>query len=573
MLLKAGAAGLGAVAGGPLLAGCSEPGPDPQQSMGTKVQPQVTLGPEVDPLPPYPQGYVGPRARQVNPFHDGSTTFKIVVPQNADVVGDWNDNEMTTWFQERTGVKVKFQGVLLTASDGSPDLTKVNAMIASGDLPDAFMGIPFTDAQISLYGSQGLFQPLQDHIQTQAPAMQQVLVDYPDLLPYLKSLDGKIYQFKALSDCYHCHVSPSRAWVNRKYLDAVGGQVPTTPEELRELLLLFKDQDPSGTGKMLPFAAGVDNNVDAFIMNAFLYNPSGTQTGGWMRLNNEKVEFVADKPEWREALRYLRTLNQDGTLGAEAFTMTGAQLLQAGNQGRIGFARCFYQGSFIDVNTKAEAPWRDYVAVPPLKGPGGVQYAAWDYSPLTGPPLLITNKCTQPEVLVQWADNHLDLVAQLHAYAGEQGKNWDWGKQGETGLNGKQALFRLNAWPAPQRQSWYLYQVYYLSKDFRLGQYSDPKNPDLEKTLFDATAAYEPFAEPREMHLPRLIFSESAAGQQADTAASIQVHMRQTIAEFATGKRDINSDADWQNHLDTLGKMGLTGYLNLYQEAYDSRPR
>ena len=59
-------------------------------------------------------------------------------------------------------MNIKFQTVVTVGPDGSQDMTKVNAMLAAGDLPDAFMGIPFTRDQLSLYGQQGAFIPLDE---------------------------------------------------------------------------------------------------------------------------------------------------------------------------------------------------------------------------------------------------------------------------------------------------------------------------------------------------------------------------------------------------------------------------
>ena len=52
----------------------------------------------------------------------------------------------------------------------------------------------------------------------------------------------------------------------------------------------------------------------------------------------------------------------------------------------------------------------DYAAVPPLKGPAGVQYARWDhfgYGAADGD----HRGLQQPEILVQWADAQMELEA------------------------------------------------------------------------------------------------------------------------------------------------------------------
>ncbi|MFC7623335.1 hypothetical protein [Microlunatus sp. GCM10028923] len=571
-LLGAGTATAALAASG-WLAGCTgDQGGGGDRPKSLQDVPIKELGPET-PDVHYPEGYVGARATVVEPFGDGSTEFRVVVPQDAEVVGDWNKSSMTSWFEKRTGVKIKFTSVLAAATDGSPDLTKVNAMLSSGDLPDAFLGLPFSNDQVSLYGQQGLFVALDEYIDVYAPHMRQLRTDYPGHQALTQATDGKVYQFAGINDCYHCASSPGRAWINQRYLDQVGAELPTTTEELREVLKLLQEKDPTPKRNLIPFAASVENPVDTFIMNAFLYNPGGTANGGWLALTDGRVEFVATKPEWREALRFLRTLHDDGTLGRDAFTMTDAALLQAGNQGRLGFVRAYYWGSFSDIAYKPGALWKDYVAVPPLRGPAGVQYARWDHFGYKTSPMVITSACKQPEILVQWADAQMELEAFQHHVAGNQGENWDWSKKGAKGINGKQALYELKAYPPPAGTSWNQYGAMYNSNDARLGIQINKANPNFEAELYRSAQSYQPFAEPEAMQVPPLIFNEADATAKADTAATIYNRVRTAMAAFAIGETDINDDGAWNEYVTSFDAIGIQAYLELHQQAYENRPK
>lgn len=571
-LLAAGIAGASA-AGVPLLSGCDSSGGGSGGNNGPKPTiPPLKLGPDVE-GPIYKDGYRGPRAREYKPFGDGQKTFRIVVPQDSSVVGDWNKNKATAYFEKKTGVKVQFQAVLITGPDGGTDLTKINAMLSGGDLPDAFMGIPFTAAQISLYGQQGVFQPLDDLIAVYAPETRKAMEDYPDLRSLKASTDDKLYTMLGVNDCFHCRSSNGRAWINQKYLDAVGMPMPKTTEELRQVLVEFKNANPSGKEGFLPLASGVNNALDNFFMQSFLYTPSGDQNGGWMRLNQGKVEFTPVLDGWREALRYLRQLNKDGVITAQTFSMSDTELQTAGNKSQIGFARCYWWGSFFNpVTLDKNAPWRDYVAVPPLKGPDGTQYAQWDHYLYTTNGLQITSACDQPEVLVQWSDYQMELESIMWAYDGVKDENWYWGDEGAEGIDGGQALWRDVQWPAPEGMSWNQYATMYRSLDYRGGQQVDPKAPTYEKGLYDASKLYEPYAQPKEMQLPPLIISDADAAMVADTATSIEQHVKQSMSQFALGKKDIDNDADWQGYVDTFTNMNLQAYLDVYQKTYDSRP-
>jgi len=589
----AAALGLGAVTLPSLLAACSgddktgavqspsshattdagaESTPSPESSSRVQNGSAGSSGVSLAPLTSgvyYPKPYVGPRARQTKPFGDNKTVFTVVVPEDTSVVGDWNANQMTKWFEKRTGVKVKFH----TVSTANNDMTKVNAMIASGDLPDAFMGIPFTRDQISLYGQQGVFAKLDEHIAKLAPQLRDAYHGYPDLASLAKATDGNTYAFPSLNDCYHCHVSPSRAWVNKNFVEAGGGKIPETTEQLRAFLKALKANDADGHGDTVPLAAGVNNPIDRFFMNAFLYNPGEP----WLALDGNKVDFVANKPQWRQALKYLRSLFDDGTLSPQVFTMTDEALQKLGNNphyDRIGVARCYYWGSFMDAGTaEPDSRWRRYVPVPPLKGPDGVHYAAWDYySPYILNSVVITKACEHPDVLVRWADYQMELEATLIAYNGIEGKSWGWAKKGDRSIQRRQAVWRQSVWPAPAGQSWDQYSAMYRSNDFRLGQQTDQKNSAVPAQLYYDSKVYAKHKQPKELQLPPLIFDEATAASNADIALALKNHVTQSMAQFATGKLDIDDDNVWKTYVGKIDQMNLALYLKNYQKAYDSRP-
>lgn len=578
-LLGAGAAGVGAI-GLPLLSGCTSSSSSGGSGSGTKITgAPVKIGAEIANGPIYKSGYVGPHATVKKPFGDGKTTFNIVVPQDTTVVDNWNKNATTTWFEKTTGVKVQFQEVLTTDTSGATDLTKINAMLSGGNLPDAFMGIPFTQAQISLYGQQGLFVALDDLINHYAPRTVSAMKDYPDLKPIRVGTDGKLYQMPGINDCFHCQSSNGRAWINTEYLEKAGMKMPETTDDLRQVLLEFKNKNPSGKQGFIPFVAGVSNPLDSFFMQPFLYTSYGTDAtgspdGGWLVLNNGKVQFTPNQDEWREALKYLAQLGKDGTLTSAIFEMTDTELQTAGNKGLVGFGRVYWYGSLYNPVTLApNAPWRAYHPVPPLKGPSGKAIAQWDYYQFATTGLQITSACKDPATLVQWSDYQMDLESIMWMYDGQFQTNWFWGDKGAKGIDNGSALWRDIQWPAPAGKSWDQNATMYRSLDFRGGEEVDPKHPTYEASLYAAGTLYKPFAQPQSMQLPPLIIPEASAASVADTATSVSQAVKQGISDFALGKKNIDSNTDWNAYTSQFNAMNLSAYLDVYQKAYDSRPK
>ena len=73
-----------------------------------------------------------------------------------------------------------------------------------------------------MYGQQGLFVRLDDYIKTYGPQLRRAMEQYPDLGPLMRATDSGTYQFRGVNDCYHCRVSPGRAYINQRHLDKIG---------------------------------------------------------------------------------------------------------------------------------------------------------------------------------------------------------------------------------------------------------------------------------------------------------------------------------------------------------------
>jgi hypothetical protein len=71
------------------------------------------------------------------------------------------------------------------------------------------------------------------------------------------------------------------------------------------------------------------------------------------------------------------------------------------------------------------------------------------------------------------------------------------------------------------------------------------------------------------MTLPPLAMSNDQALAIADPEATLAQYVTQMTAQFIRGEMDL--DAGWDSYLATLEGMGLTPYLQMYQEIYDAR--
>lgn len=557
------AAGLGATA-----TACGGSSGANLYAMGKPVKggPKTTLNREVI----YPDKYVGPVASFKGPITTERARLRVVAPQDPEV-GDWATNAFTKWYEKRTNVHVDW--AVVPGGDDTP--TKVNAMIAAGDMPDVFM-TPFTPSQLALFGQdQGLLIPLDDLIDQYGVEINRVFKGYPIAKEVCTAPDGKMYSLPYVNDCFHCQGSKNRAWIYQPWLDKLGLDMPTTTDELEEVLTAFKEGDPNGNGKAdeIPFTSDKDTRLDAYFMTAFLYNPDEP----WLVLDDDKVDVVFNKPEWREGLKYMNRLMGKGLIAQEAITQTNEQLQKQANAQTpiVGTVRAFYYGSFVEIDEAAEHPrYRDYVALPPMKGPDGAQVSAWDYygSVAWAGRFSITKASKIPEIALMWGDGLYELEAIVNSYDGPQGKEWHWAKEGEHGLMGDQATYNIGTWGGTKNGNWNQVNIGYRSGDFRLAQAVDPKAPTFEEPLHKQTLkAYHPYRIKKSDQIPPLYMTFDAAGAVADMGTTMNEYVKQSTANFTLGKSDPNDDGDWDDYVETLNQMGIKEYLQIYQQAYDDR--
>lgn len=571
--IRGGAAvGVAAAAAVPTLAGCGAKGGSNLSSAGKPVKggPKTTR----NPAPHYPPDYVGPIASFKGPITTERARLKVVVSQDP-VVGDWKINHFSKWYAKRTNVDIDWQVIAAGTGDQSDLITKVNAIIASGDLPDVFM-TGFTPSQLALFGQdQRLFIPLDKYIDDYGVETKRLLKEFPVAKQVCTAPDGKMYSLPNVNDCFHCQGSIGRAWIYQPWLDELGLQMPSTTDELETVLEAFKTKDPNknGRGDESGFTTDKDTLLDDYFMGSFLYNPGLP----WLALQDDKVYAAFAQPEWREGLRYMHRLYSRGLIDKYAFTQTNEQLQRVANAKAVtaGTVRAFYWGSFMTIDQAAKHPrYADYVALPPMKGPAGVRVYPWDYyvNRVSAGHFVVTNACKVPEIAVMWGDGQYELEAIIRSYGGDMGKDWQWSTPGKKGLEGEQAIYNLKQFPAPNGHSWNQAGIQYRTLNFREAQEIDPKNPTFEGALQHETKqSLYPFRSKQENELPPLYMNSDQSSAVADMSTTINDFVKQSTASFVTGKSDPNKDKDWKAYLSTLDKMGLSEYLKINQQAYEQR--
>ncbi|KAF2414930.1 hypothetical protein B1729_02380 [Microbacterium sp. B35-04] len=523
-------------------------------------------------------------AQPEKPDDDG--VIKIFSPQGAD--SDLNTNEFTLFLEEEFDVDLQFE---TTTWDGGSASEARQIALASGNYPDAFLMIPwvdqFTQAELIKFGNQGVIRPLNDLLEENAPNLVKAWEETPEWEQLATSPDGKVWGLPQWNDCFHCSY-PSKLWMNSAWLDAVGMEQPTTPDELRAVLTAFRDQDPNGNDQAdeVPLSGTPGaNSVLPYLMNPFVYVPAATADASIpasLALDGDTVTLQPASDGWRDGLRFVNSLYEEGLVDESAFTQNQDALLALGDVAGdpiLGAASVGHPGVFVTIGQE-DGRDKQYDAVPPLTGPNGSP-ASELLSSVPGASLVITNNASDADAanLVKIVDWMIDYDNHLRAEWGEEGVAWDRPAAGDVALDESlEPLYlrhRLSGAEATQNANvaWGPLSQYYGSTEFRGAQVVSEDIYDLagyDRRLFEATEPYAANSPAEAFPYWNLWISEDDSSELSTVQTNVESLVQQASAEFVTGVRDIESDADWQAFQDALASNGSDRYVEIYQTAWDA---
>lgn len=511
---------------------------------------------------------------------DGNSTdsdvVKISVFSQQNSTLDLETNWFSNHVEEKFNVDFEWQ---TTTWDPTAAAEARSIAMASGDYPDMFLLIPWVDqfsqAELVNYGKQGALIPLNDLIKEHAPNIQKVLDEHEYYAAMATAPDGNIYGLPQLNECFHCMWN-TKMWMNKTWLDTLGLDIPTTHEELEVVLEAFKNEDPNGNGKQdeLPVsgAAGLIDGGDiiTFLMNGYIYDDAVTR----LIVEDGKVDFAPNKPEWREGLMYIRGLYEKGLIDPGTFSQNQDALYQ------IGGAEETILGSTVIVHPAMFATdleiHNQYEPVPPLQGPNGA-WTKYEYASKPGGTFVLTNKASEEVQIaaIKIIDYLFTEEGKIQGENGQEGIGWMRPEEGDVAINEDvEPIVKqipLAEGEEERNDSWGPLSQYYHPVEFRDGlvQDLDIYSPNgYERRLQEATYLYED-KHPEEVYPHWAVWYDvDIIDELSMMRTNIDDYIDQNAVQFITGEKSL--ETDWDDYVEGFERLGLERYLEIMQEAFDN---
>jgi putative aldouronate transport system substrate-binding protein len=446
--------------------------------------------------------------------------------------------------------------IVPTGADGE---AKVNAAAAANDLPDLFQMVSANnDNRGALFRlvDLGLIAPVEDLM----PLMpERVKTHYNDPLAIqLVTFGGHQYGLPELPPL------PKReGFVIRKdWLDKLGLEAPTTPEEILAVAKAFTEEDPDGNGKDDTYGLGGFLNGPGlgtrfdFIMGAY------GVSGQWNFADPDNFGLNVRNEQYPEALAYFKSLVDAKVIDPDWPTLTRDDFRARWKQGMYGimwedFAALTNKSNYEPFDTNF--PDGEWIPLPAPQGPNGDAY----YGVYTGRgQIFAVSQKAADEGKAEAIARLLEWMATDGYYLlgfGEEGVNYIIDENGDISTEG---LAETDAYTAPERQPFTQMRnqlIFYNSEQeirARYPSYETSNGRLMEPMEFLGFFQSQPWVDGRGV---QVILPPA-------NAADFDRFYNEGMLQFVLGQKEL-TDESWAAYLTGLDGLGAAEYEAAAKQA------
>ena len=341
------------------------------------------------------------------------TTFFEIEPPLAEYFT--KERIMTNIFQkqylEELGINIEY--AWFAAQSDEDSVQKKNIAIASGDLPDIMM---VNKEQLALLARTDLINKdmgayfesyASDHLKEWMYQEGTAAMDSA-------TFNGRIIAIPSTDSSID---TAPFLWVRKDWLDGLGLDVPTTMDELYDVMVAFRDRDPNKTGKNDTVGLILHKDIlsgrgSADAGDALgLFDGFGSYPRAWVKKDG-KLVYGSIQPETKVALAFLNRLYSEGLIEEDFGVKDLMKVSELSASGRGGLQYGAMWNAMwplqSTIENNPEANWIP-VAIPSATGkPGRPQIKLnipWYY--------VVSSEAEHPEALIKLLNFFVEKFAYI----------------------------------------------------------------------------------------------------------------------------------------------------------------
>ncbi len=486
--------------------------------------------------------------------------IEIFAPFSSAIAQFGDDYNAVYGFQlleEKTGCKINW---IHPASANDATEEQFSLMISSGELPDAIVyPWPTVSGGAQKYVDNGFIIDLTDKMEANMPNLMSFLNERPDIKKDCVTDEGKFLYLPYIrkDDELKVYLGPQ---IRTDWLDKLGIKAPETTDELYDVLVKFKNEDPNGNGEAdeIPMIAASFTDTNFGIGN--LLWPFGIHYDFYVE--DGKVKHGIMEPEFEEGMEYIIRLYSEGLIDQDYILMDRTKMEAKMTSDQAGFMYGFQPTKIMGMMEGKDDQF-SLQGIKHLAGPTGERKS---FEPNYGSNvfdtvcLAITKENKDPEATLRWMD---------YIYSEEGTMIMNYAKQGVTynmvdgepilpalllnnpdGLDKTAAFNRyIAAFPSnfPMFQEWGYYEQFL----------SDAGKAAVKTWISDVDISGI---------MPKVSLTSDEQKIVTKDMAQINTLVEETYNKLVIGSESLDNIDAIRNE---LNNMGMQEVLKAYQAAYD----
>lgn len=474
------------------------------------------------------------------PIVNEEVTLKILTKTQPEWTGSVMDLKIWDWLTEKTGIKFEVE-----AYSEEVMAQKLPLIMASDDLPDIFWNCGLSTGDLLGYAEQGKIIAMDDLIEEYAYYTNQLIEDIDNSWSFFTSLDGHVY---ALPRCSGTQWGTSMV-INEGWLKNVNKEMPTTLEELYDVLKAFKEQDANGNGDPndeIPFSVpnGTARDFTTPLLEWVGIVQYWPPTGARFDVRDNGEVFLAPvSDEYRYLLEMLHKFYEEELLDNEIFTHTSDEHTAKKNDNRVGVSSSGWTKAIREEYGFDQR----YLFLTSAVNDEFFSSTGGRMNPNL---FSISATCKYPEVAFLLADYFYSEEASWVSLNGMEGEQYTWASEEDKENYRKTLLTDDNPY-------------YFWASQYQRAEWIQP-------------STYAPAAEDNAYRMAhsRIHFQHFAnfTAEETDQIAIMSTDIGGIIDEhfvqFITGAKELN-DSTWKEYTDLIESLGGEELTAMYQTAYD----
>ncbi|MFI3236727.1 MAG: extracellular solute-binding protein [Lachnospiraceae bacterium] len=469
---------------------------------------------------------------------------------------DFEETEFFQQIEEDTNVHIEWTSLSTSSFDESFGL-----MMAADNMPDALYGIYLmSGSKLVEYADQGYFMQLNQYMDAGLmPNLSYIYESRPAMAASNTAPDGYYYHIPMVNEWYNDIESNVAMMINTEWLDAIDMDMPSTTDELYEVLKAFDeagDLNGNGMDDEIPMSFVYDSVIQGWGGVTGWFG-TATAAGQPVIIDGELVMAEATE-DYKDAMIYLNKLYSEGLLDQEIFTLDTTSY-----QARNNVAP-YSVGVIADWNEEvidgAEGTTYEYLPVLTSDNGSTPTWLTTDTN-YTAIGFVMSSKTEHGEVIAAWIDNILSKENQLASFFGypefleeiEDGAYMEAVKEDGSAYSKSE-----RSWYSPANGGLYImlmpeYYTYYEETSYNQNKFES----------FDYYGAY---TYPDGAYNNSWLATTEESSELAILTTDIDSYLDIMAASFVSQG---NIEEQWDSYLAQLETLGLSRMLEIKQGIYD----